>query len=263
MKISACWLAAVWLLVGGVSLSAAEAFVILEDSTGEVPKVVAGQMELVSKKTTPASTFKIVLTWAGLEEKLVTPATAFRCADAHVPGTPRLLTLQQAMFYSSNDYFTTLAGKLGRSRVLAYAEKAGLASPEFSKWLPESLAGVAHAGDLKVSPAQVHALSSRLAHGQLASSPEIQKQLLEAMTWPSTKPEVLVYAKTGTWSGAVWCTGFGGPADDLKAVTVFMPYTGTEWQPVRKQAIEKFYARFGLPAPEEPPPVTQTVPKTN
>lgn len=234
------------------AMLAGENFVILEDSTGDVPKVVAGQVGLSVREATPASTFKIVLAWAALEEKLATPSTTFRSSDKYIPGTPRLLAMQEALHLSSNDYFISLGNRLGRKRILDYAVKSGLVSATDSPdWLPENLAGVQHAGDLKVTPVQIHQLVSRIARGQLASRPEVQKDLLAVLSWPSSKPEILIYAKTGTWNGAVWCTGFGGPEDDLKAVTVFSTYSQQNWQPAREMVIEKFYKRFGQEAPKE------------
>src|SRR5690242_11689795 len=92
----------------------AEECVILETTSGGETRVVAGNAALASKKTTPMSTFKIVLAWMGLELKQVDPGTLHHCTDKHVPGTPRDLTLREAMYFSSNDYFVWLGGKIGK-----------------------------------------------------------------------------------------------------------------------------------------------------
>jgi len=251
MKKLAMTLATVlWMAVATMGI-AGESFVVLEDSTGEIPRVVSGSAELSVHEATPASTFKIVLAWAALEEKLATPTTSFRCFDSYIPGTPRLLAMQEALHLSSNDYFISLANRLGRKRILDYAVKSGLATDDSTAWLPTSLSGVQHAGELKITPVQMQQLVSRIAHGQLTSKPSVQKDLLAVMSWPSSKPDVFIFAKTGTFGGAAWCTGFGGPSDDLKAVTVFSTYSQQNWQPARQMVIEKFYKSFDMEAPKE------------
>lgn len=227
------------------TLSAAD-FVILETDPGAETRVIAGDASLADQEVTPASTFKIVITWAALEQGLVEPATRHRCEDAHVPGTPRKLSLAEAMYFSSNEYFDWLAERIGRKKLTSYLERSGFfPKPAPATWLTGDLAGAVHGGDLKVSARQQHRFIQRVMEGQLASSPAVQANLLECMVWPSGRPQIALYGKTGSWSGVAWFNGFGCQDSKWKAVTVLMLGKGA----VRGEAIRHFYEQWGLKPP--------------
>jgi beta-lactamase class D len=225
------------------SLVSAADFIVLETEQGGKTEVVGGEASVAGKAVTPASTFKIVIAWAGMEEGMIDPSTRRRCSDAYIPGTPRELTLAEAMFYSSNQYFAWVAKKMGEKRLRQYAGKSGFfPKPIPDNWLDEGIATAAHGGNLTVDARQQHGFIQRVMNGRLASSPEIQKKLLECMVWPSSDPKIALYGKTGSWTGVAWFNGFGCQDGKWKAVTVLL--VGKDAQ--REEAIRRFYDRWSL-----------------
>ena len=217
-------------------------WVLLQTVPGESSKV-QGNAALADLSVCPASTFKVLITWAALEEGLVKPGTRRLVTDAHVPGAPREVNLTEALFFSSNDYFTQLGKEVGRARLDAYLLRSGLAGKRVTPdWLGSDWSRVEAGGNLKITPRQNHDFMLRLAGGQLASSSLVQADLLAALQWPSADKSIHLQGKTGTAGGAVWFNGFGRSKDGLRVVTVFMP-GGIENRPV---AIQKFYSVFGL-----------------
>lgn len=204
---------------------------------------VEGDAALADQPYTPASTFKVLIAWAGLEEGKANPSTLHRVADKHVPGAPRELSMTEAMFYSSNDYFIWLAGQVGRDRLDAYLLRSGWVRGAFPKdWLGKEWDRVERGGNLTITPRQNHDFMRGVASGHFASSSRVQADLLAAMRWPSDREDLRLYGKSGTAGGAVWFNGFADTAKGRQVVTVFMP-GGLE---LRVQVIGKFYECFGL-----------------
>lgn len=221
--------------------------VILETTKGESTKILSGESAAIEKLYTPASTFKIILAWAGLEKGIVSPETKHQCSDSYVPGTPREISFKEAMFYSSNDYFVWLVEQLGSERLNHFVKKSSF----FSDGLPENWPGknpraVVRGGELKVSPHQQHQFIQRVMRGELASSPKIQDQLLTCLEWPTSDSKVHLYGKTGSYGGVTWFNGFGRNEKGLKAVTILL--TGKEAN--RDRAIALFYKQWGLTLPK-------------
>ncbi|MDD2706988.1 MAG: penicillin-binding transpeptidase domain-containing protein [Verrucomicrobiae bacterium] len=231
------------------SLAAGD-FIVLETEPEGGAKAVEGDPAAAGKTFSPMSTFKIIIAWAALETGTATPATTHRCTDRFIPGAPRDLTMANALFFSSNQYFVWLTKKMGANTVASFlnrSELLGHDTPE--NWLAEGLDSVVHAGNLQVSPNQQHAFILRVMKGQLASSQKIQSQLLECMVWPSGEKDILLYGKTGSSTGLAWFNGFGGKKDQFKAVTVLLKGKDAN----RDRAIRHFYARFGLKPPNLSP----------
>jgi beta-lactamase class D len=226
------------LLVCGVCAD----FVVIESRPGGEPVIAAGQATLAEKKVSPASTFKVVLAWAALEAGVAAVDSKRMVSDRHVPGAPKEISLQQAMFYSSNQYFIEMAGEIGRERLTELVRKSGISGdPLPEDWLKEGWASVKKGGTIKVTPMENHRFMRRVADGALASSPEIGRQLIEAMKWPSPDEGIRLCAKSGVWGGAVWMNGFGHGPDGFKVTTVMMEGS----IPVRPKALSTFYQRFG------------------
>ena len=229
-------------LLAASVLSAAD-LVILQTEEGKETEIIAGDAKLTDKKVTPASTFKIVLAWTGLELGLVGPETRRRCEDSHVPGTPREISLREATFYSSNDYFVWLAKKIGPEKLREHVQHSGFIAENLpDDWLEEGVESVVRAGKLKVNARQQHAFILRVMRGQLASAPSVQKKLMTCLEWPTNTSEILLYGKTGSYNRTVWFNGFGREGKKWKAVTVLM--VGRDAK--RDKAIELFYNQWGL-----------------
>jgi beta-lactamase class D len=209
--------------------------------------IISGNTNLVSEAVSPASTVKIVIGWAALEEKIAVPETKHLCNDKHIIGTPRELSMKEAMFLSSNDYFLWLSEKIGIERLTKYIDQSRFFSEAVpSNWYDQDPKSVIHGGHLKVTPRQEHAFIQRIMNGEVTSTPDIQKKLLECLEWPSINPEIQLYGKTGSY-GVYWFNGFGKSKDGWKAVTVLM--TGDDKNASRDAAIEIFYKRWNLDKP--------------
>lgn len=218
-------------------------FIILETSSASPNLVIEGNRELIEKKFSPASTFKIILAWAGLSEKIIDTATVIRCKDKQLPKGLSDLDLHQALIFSSNDYFVEIGKKLGLEKVSEYARNSGLVEvfPP-GDYFPQGIKSVAHGGILKVTPREQHQFINKIMRGQLKAFPQIYRDLLDSMSWPSPDPKVKLFGKTGSGWGVVWFNGFGGIPGSEKAVTILMKGPVS----LRDQVIAKFYSRFGL-----------------
>ena len=84
----------------------------------------------------PGSIFKILVAMAGLEEKMITPETAFQCTGVYPFGDREYrcwnkeghgwVTLRRAVVESCDVYFYQLGMRLGVNRIAKYASAAGL-----------------------------------------------------------------------------------------------------------------------------------------
>jgi penicillin-binding protein 2 len=84
----------------------------------------------------PGSVYKIIMALAGLEEKVITPDTAFYCTGAYPFGNREYrcwkkeghgpVTLRKALVESCDVYFYNVGMRLGVNRIAKYASAAGL-----------------------------------------------------------------------------------------------------------------------------------------
>jgi beta-lactamase class D len=229
------------MLVFSLGNLSAQDYIVLETTNGKTTK--KGNLSLENREASAASTFKVVLAWAGIDAGVVDAASLKNVADKHVPGSPRKITLKQAMFYSSNDYFKELAAELPYGNLLKFAEASSLFTKPLDKsWLGPGLAGVEKGGTMKTTPVLNHAWMVKVASGTWIKRPEVQQELEKAMFWPSPQKDIQLFGKTGTIKGAVWFNGFGKTAQGTKVVTVFIPGMIED----RPRAIALFYEAFGL-----------------
>jgi len=217
--------------------------VLLETELEGGQTVVEGKVGLADVEVSPASTFKVVLAWAGLEYGVIDGEERLEVRDGHVPGTPRAIDLRQAMYYSSNDFFIPLARRVTRPRLEEVMTRSGLYPNGFDPgWLGEAWKPVRRGGATQVTPRGNHEFMCRLASGKLGLEPEVSEQLFAVLRWPSPRADVKVYGKTGVWGGAVWYNGFG--IEDGKTRVVTVRLIGSVER--RQEAIGLFYKRFGL-----------------
>jgi hypothetical protein len=184
-----------------------------------------------------------VLAWAGIETGLVNSASLRTVNDKQVPLSPRKITLRQALFYSSNDYFYPFVQEIGIGPLTSFVQESHV-FPRFpaKEWIGPDPKMVVRGGVMKTTPALNHAFMIRVASGTLTGNPEFQTELEKAMFWPSPDSSVKLYGKTGTVSGAVWFNGFGKTSEGTKVVTVFIP-GGLEDRP---RTIQLFFEAFNL-----------------
>ena len=203
---------------------------ILETPKGGETKVVTGNKAEMDVAREPASTFKVVIAWAALDRGLIRDVeTPLEGADG--------LGLRQSLQKSINPPFAILAEKLGGEVLGEYAERSGLIEGKIPKgWMRAGGQEAAHAADLKTTLRREHSMAVAWMRGTAPWDGGAGKKLQDALVWKGEK--VLLRAKTGSYGGCLWMTGYG--AD--KAVTVFME------EPVsrRPEILKAFFGRWGV-----------------
>jgi beta-lactamase class D len=197
--------------------------------TGEM-QVVTGSKAEMDVQREPASTFKVVIAWAALDRGLIRDVeTPLEGADG--------LGLRQSLQKSINPPFALLAEKLGGEILGEYAERSGLIEGKIPKdWMKAGGQEAAHGGDLKTTLRREHTMAVAWIRGTAPWDGEAGKMLQDALVWKGEK--VLLRAKTGSYGGCLWMTGYG--AD--KAVTVFMEGPVSR----RPEILKAFFGRWGV-----------------
>jgi len=217
--------------------------VLESDQADGVPRVVEGNAQLARARVSAASTFKVVIGWAGIDLGLADASTELEVGDRHITGTPRKINLHQAMVWSSNDYFIELARMIGKEELTRYVRASGMFPDEVpDDWLGEAWRPVIKGGELRTTPMRNHLFMRNLVLGDLVSNPGTAQELKKVMEWPSGNSEVRLFGKTGVWGGAVWFNGCGVRASGTKVRTVFVQ--GSLEQ--RPRAIQAFYRGWNL-----------------
>mgnify|MGYP003337940181 FL=1 len=204
--------------------------IILETPMSGLMQVVQGSEKEFDVLREPASTFKVVIAWAALDLGLVD--------DIEKPlEAGEGLGLREALQKSVNPPFAALAEKIGADRLAGYASRSHLIEGEIPKdWMKSGGQEAAHAADLQTTIRREHEMAVAWMRGDAPWDNKAGRKLQEALVWKGQK--VLLRAKTGSFGGCLWMTGYG--AD--KAVTVFMPGPATR----RPEMIHAFYSRWGV-----------------
>ena len=203
---------------------------ILETAKSGETQVVTGNKAEMDVAREPASTFKVVIAWSALDRGLV--------QDVETPlDGAEGLGLRQSLQKSINPPFAILAEKLGGEVLGEYAERSGLIEGKIPKgWMRAGGQEAAHAADLKTTLRREHSMAVAWMRGTAPWDGEAGKKLQDALVWKGEK--VLLRAKTGSYGGCLWMTGYG--AD--KAVTVFME--GNVYR--RPEILKEYFGRWGL-----------------
>ncbi len=222
-----------WL--GGCSIALADekypdGMTILETpKIGEMQVVTGSKVEMDVARE-PASTFKVVIAWAALDRGLV------QDVETPLKGTDGL-GLRQSLQKSINPPFSILAEKMGGEILGEYAARSGLIEGKILKsWMKAGGQEAVHGGDLKTTLRREHSMAVAWMRGTEPWNGEVGKKLQEALVWKGEKVEV--WAKTGSFGGCLWMTGYGRD----KAVTVFM--LGEVGR--RPEVVKAFFSRWGV-----------------
>ncbi|CAM8652719.1 Penicillin-binding protein, transpeptidase [Candidatus Methylacidiphilaceae bacterium] len=203
---------------------------ILETPKGGETKLVTGTKMEMDVAREPASTFKVVIAWAALDRGLVQDVEA-PLEGAEGSG------LRQSLQKSLNPPFAILAEKLGAEVLGEYAERSGLIDGKIPKgWMKAGGQEAAHAADLKTTLRREHSMAVAWMRGTAPWDGEAGKKLQDALIWKGEK--VLLRAKTGSYGGSLWITGYGPD----KAVTVFMEGPVSR----RPEILKAFFGRWGF-----------------
>lgn len=212
-------------------------------SVGSETRLLEGTAADSNRPACPASTFKILIALAALEEGIASPGRLILCSDPHIASSPRHLDLHHAMVLSSNAYFRGLVVELGRNRLEQWVEKSGiLEKPLDRSWIGKDLSAAVHGGKILVTPRALHRLMQNIAGFGVGTRPDVRESLVSVLEWPSPDPSVRLYGKTGVYGGAVWFTGFGDRNGKRTIVTVFQHGTIAD----RPAVIARFYQAFGV-----------------
>jgi beta-lactamase class D len=229
------WMA---LLIGWLGVwSAALADEKYPDGMTIVETPMSGEMQVVTGSKVdmdvarePASTFKVVIAWAALEEGWVKDVeTPLKGADG--------MGLRQSLQRSINPPFVFLAEKMGGEILGEYAERSGLIEGKILKsWMKAGGQEAIHGGELKTTVRREHSMAVGWMRGTAPWNGKVGKKLQEALIWKGEK--IVVRAKTGSYGGCLWMTGYG----EDKAVTVFM--LGEVGR--RPEVVKAFFSRWGV-----------------
>ena len=222
-----------WL--GGCSIALADekypdGMTILETPKSGEMQVVTGSKVEMDVAREPASTFKVVIAWAALDRGLV--------QDVKTPlkGTDGL-GLRQSLQKSINPPFSILAEKMGGEILGEYAARSGLIEGKILKsWMKAGGQEAVHGADLKTTLRREHSMAVAWMRGTEPWNGEVGRKLQEALVWKGEKVEV--WAKTGSFGGCLWMTGYGRD----KAVTVFM--LGEVGR--RPEVVKAFFSRWAV-----------------
>jgi len=197
--------------------------------SGEMQVVTGSKMEMDVARE-PASTFKLVIAWAALDQGLVQDVeTPLKGAGG--------LGLRQSLQKSINPPFALLAEKMGGEILGEYAERSGLIEGKILKsWMRAGGQEAVHGGDLKTTLRREHSMAVGWMRGTAPWNGKVGKKLQEALVWKGEK--VFLRAKTGSYGGCLWMTGYG----EDKAVTVFM--LGEVGR--RPEVVKAFFSRWGV-----------------
>ena len=203
---------------------------ILETPISGEMHLVTGSMDEMDVARGPASTFKVVIAWAALDRGLIQDTeTPLEGAEG--------LGLRQSLQKSINPPFALLAEKLGEEVLGEYAERSGLIEGKIPKgWMRGGGQEAAHAADLKTTLRREHSMAVAWMRGTAPWNGLAAKKLQDALIWKGEK--VLLRAKTGSYDGCLWMTGYGPD----KAVTVFMEGTVSR----RPEILKAFFGRWGI-----------------
>ena len=193
-------------------------------------QVVTGSKVDVDVAREPASTFKVVIAWAALDRGLV------QDVEAPLKGAEGL-GLRQSLQKSINPPFALLAEKMGGGVLGEYAERSGLIEGKILKsWMKAGGKEAVHGGDLKTTLRREHSMAVGWMRGTEPWNGAAGKKLQDALVWKGER--VVVWAKTGSFGGCLWMTGYG----EDKAVTVFM--LGEVGR--RPEVVKAFFSRWGV-----------------
>ena len=188
-----------------------EDVVILETSEEGETLLLSGKERDLDVPREPASTFKTVIAWAALDRGLV------KEVEAPLPGAEGE-NLRMALQKSLNPPFDLLAVELGGEVLGGYAERSGLIQGKVpARWMEGREKEARHGADLMTTIRREHQVAVAWMMGRPPWDGSAGRRLQEALVWKAA--EKPIRAKTGTFGGSVWVTGYG-PG---KAVTVWLP----------------------------------------
>ena len=203
---------------------------ILETPKSGEMQVVTGSKVEMDVAREPASTFKVVIAWAALDQGLVQDVeTPLKRADG--------LGLRQSLQKSINPPFSILAEKMGGEILGEYAARSGLIEGKIPKdWMKGGGQEAMHAGELKTTLRREHEMAVGWMRGTAPWNGAAGKKLQDALVWKGEK--LILRAKTGSYGGCLWMTGYG----EEKAVTVFMLGPVSR----RPEILKAFFSRWGV-----------------
>ena len=229
------WIALLIGWLGGCSIALADekypdGMTILETPKSGEMQVVTGSKVEMDVAREPASTFKVVIAWAALDRGLV------QDVETPLKGTDGL-GLRQSLQKSINPPFSILAEKMGGEILGEYAARSGLIEGKILKsWMKAGGQEAVHGADLKTTLRREHSMAVAWMRGTEPWNGEVGRKLQEALVWKGEKVEV--WAKTGSFGGCLWMTGYGRD----KAVTVFM--LGEVGR--RPEVVKAFFSRWAV-----------------
>ena len=225
-------------------------FLVLEQETDQ-PLRSYGKS--VPAQLNAASTVKLALALALLDDGY-SPDTLIEVEDPHIPGTPRKINLSEALLYSSNDYFRSLARQKGLAFFRASVDRMGFYPQPLSSNWPGSIDAIAYGGNATTDPTSQLRFMIRILSREGGS----EATLRPLIRWPMSPddmdryPALSLYGKTGAWNRTVWFVGGARIETQAGPLWKAMVLVRRGHWKLRNQAIRNFYCRMGLELPDHP-----------
>lgn len=185
--------------------------------------------DLCEIQTSPCSTFKIISTLMGLENKVVDVDTTMGYNGTIYPIETwnKDLTLGEAFSASCVWYYRKLIDKVGPDEVQKYLEQLQYGNKDISEWngssvnsLPE-LSGFWLGSSLKISPMEQVAILANIFEGRTAFAKD-KIDILKDIMLVESNDMVKIYGKTGTGkdlatgkNNNAWFVGMAETKDDV------------------------------------------------
>lgn len=162
------------------------AVVVMDPRTGRVYSVVNQEWAL-RRGWAPASMMKLIVSLAGVGERLIDPAERVR-----VSAKSERMDLTEALAVSDNNYFKSAGARVGAEHIVDYARRLGLGEPtginyegEAAGRLPSvdkntNSVQVGFGEGVEVTPVQLAVLVSALANGGTLYVPQLPRAGQEA-----------------------------------------------------------------------------------
>ncbi len=239
--------------------------VVLDVKTGQ-PLATVKTAEAGSQLSAPGSILKPLFLAAALEQHEVLPQTTVFCRrNLHItegsrdwslacthPQTEVAFAAQEALAYSCNRYFATLADRIPPERAAAILEHYGLPPPRTPQTREQKELLVLGLAGITVSPQQMATAYRKLALELDATALTAVREGLKdsvryGMANNASVPGLEIAGKTGTVTATGWFAGIASLNHEEVAIVIYLP-RGNGADAAR--LAQHFFLAFASPAPE-------------
>lgn len=144
--------------------------------------------------------------------------------------------LNQKLVLSDNPFFVDLVKKINKKNFINFLNQ------ELSDYFNTKITlddftddfSFVYGGKLKFYPEEIHHWFIQLA----LDNREFTKLTFKALL--HTDNNKVFYGKSGTWGGAAWFCGVIQSNQEIKVISVLVPYFNSKWKPAKEKAYKNF-----------------------